>query len=257
VTFRRALIAAAAAAVTLCWVGTAFATSSTVVVSEFRFRGPSGGNDEFIELYNLSSAPVDISGWKLNGSNNAGTTSTRATIPGGTILAAGCHYLLTNGTATTGYSGADPGDATFATGVTDDGGIAVLLPANAIVDMVGLSVGSAYKEGTPLNSLGTSNLDRGYERKPGGSAGSGADTDNNVADFQVLTPSAPQNMLSSCIGTAPTRDAGLCRAGRADAAHRRDHAGHEPDEHRPDRHWRPDEHRRLRGDVVPRRRSRG
>ncbi len=203
-TFRRALIAVAAGAVALCWVGTAFATSSTVVVSEFRFRGPSGGNDEFIELYNLSSAPVDIGGWKLNGSNNAGTTSTRATIPAGTILAAGCHYLLTNATATTGYSGAVPGDATFATGVTDDGGVAVLLPANAIVDMVGLSAGSAYKEGTPLISLGSSNADRGYERKPGGSAGNGTDTDNNASDFQLLTPSAPQNMLSSCVGTAPS-----------------------------------------------------
>ena len=32
--------------------------SSTVVISEFRVRGPNGGSDEFVELYNLSaSAP--------------------------------------------------------------------------------------------------------------------------------------------------------------------------------------------------------
>ena len=122
--FRRALVAAAVCAVAFCWVGAAFAASSNVVVSEFRFRGPSGASDEFVELYNLSPAAVDISGWKVNGSNNAGTTSTRATIPAGTLLGPGCHFLLTNSTA---YSGAVAGDATFATGFTDDGGVAAAL----------------------------------------------------------------------------------------------------------------------------------
>src|SRR5215471_15031349 len=50
------------------------AASSSIVISEFRVRGPNGGSDEFIELYNLSSAPVNIGGWKIKGSNNAGTT---------------------------------------------------------------------------------------------------------------------------------------------------------------------------------------
>ncbi|WP_234554041.1 hypothetical protein [Thermus caliditerrae] len=31
-----------------------------VVINEFRFRGPSGGNDEFIELFNRSCTPVDL-----------------------------------------------------------------------------------------------------------------------------------------------------------------------------------------------------
>ncbi len=59
---------------------TGLAASSTVVISEFRVRGPSGGNDEFIEIYNLSASPVNIGGWLLRASNNAGTVSTRATI---------------------------------------------------------------------------------------------------------------------------------------------------------------------------------
>src|SRR5215203_1646924 len=41
------------------------AVSTDIVISEFRTRGPNGGNDEFIDLYNLSSAAVDISGWKI------------------------------------------------------------------------------------------------------------------------------------------------------------------------------------------------
>ncbi|MBM3135995.1 MAG: lamin tail domain-containing protein, partial [Chloroflexi bacterium] len=181
----------------LAGLPSARAVSTTLVISEFRVRGPNGGNDEFIELYNLSTAPVNIGGWKVKGSNNAGSTSVRATIPTGTILNPGCHYLLTNSSTSGGpYSGSVPGDQTYSTGITDDGGIALTLPDDTIVDQVGMSSGSAFKEGTPLPSLGSSNLDRSYERKPGGASGSGVDTDNNVADFQLISPSDPQNLSS-------------------------------------------------------------
>ena len=53
------------------------ATSSNIVISEFRVRGPQGGNDEFIELYNKSAAPVAIGGWKINGSNNTAGSEPR------------------------------------------------------------------------------------------------------------------------------------------------------------------------------------
>ncbi len=178
----------------------ALAVSTTVVISEFRVRGPNGGSDEFVELYNLSSSPVDISGWKMKGSNSAGTTSTRATVAGSTTLSPGCHFLFTNSSTSGGpYSGSVPGNQTYGTGITDDGGIAITLPNDTIVDQVGMSAGSAFKEGTPLASLGSTNLDRGYERKPGGSSGSSADTDDNSTDFQLITPSDPQNLSSPCI----------------------------------------------------------
>ncbi|HSL55733.1 MAG TPA: lamin tail domain-containing protein, partial [Pyrinomonadaceae bacterium] len=129
------------------------AISTNVVISEFRVRGPQGGNDEFVELYNLSGAPVAIGGWNIRGSNNTGGVSIRATITAGTILQPGCHYLLTNAAAS-GYSGAVPGNQTYTVGITDDGGIALTLPDGTIVDAVGMSNGSAYKEGTVLPSLG-------------------------------------------------------------------------------------------------------
>ena len=181
--------------------------STTIVISEFRVRGPNGGNDEFIELYNVSQAPVAIGGWKINGSNSSGTASTRVTITAGVVLGPGCHYLVNNSTSGL-YSGLVPGDQTYSTGITDDGGIALLTAANTVVDAVGMSTGSAYKEGTVLASLGSTNTNRGYERKPGGAAGSGTDTDDNASDFQLLSPSDPQNLASDCIaaggGTAPT-----------------------------------------------------
>jgi DNA/RNA endonuclease G (NUC1) len=170
------------------------AVSATVVISEFRTVGPSGGNDEFIELYNLTNSPIDISGWKINGSNATAGTSTRLTISPGTSIPAHGHFLATNASAS-GYSGSVAGNQTYTTGITNDGGIALLNPSNVIIDQVGMSTGSAFKEGTVLTPLTTS-TNRGYERKPGGANGSTQDTDNNGTDFQLLAPSDPQNLSS-------------------------------------------------------------
>ena len=103
-----------------------------VVVNEFRVRGPNGGNDEFIELFNPTAAPVDIGGWKIRGSNASGTMGDRFTIPAATILNAGCYYLATNAAAS-GYSGTVAGNQTYTTGITDDGGLALTRGDNSIV----------------------------------------------------------------------------------------------------------------------------
>jgi hypothetical protein len=101
------------------------AVSTTVVISEFRTRGPNGAADEFVEPFDASSSPVNIGGWKVNGSNNAAGTTTRFTIGANTTLNPGCFFLATNSSASGGpYSGPVPGNITFATGITDDGGIA-------------------------------------------------------------------------------------------------------------------------------------
>ncbi|HEX4915694.1 MAG TPA: lamin tail domain-containing protein, partial [Vicinamibacterales bacterium] len=173
------------------------AISTTIVISEFRTRGPLGGNDEFVELHNLSSAPIDIGGWKIRASNAAGTVGTRVTINAGTILGPGCFFLATN-SAASGYSGSVAGNQTYSTGFTDDGGLAVTLPNDTVVDAVGMSSTSAFKEGTPLSPT-TTNADRGIERRPGGIAGHDVDTDNNTNDFRAISPGNPQNLGSTCI----------------------------------------------------------
>jgi hypothetical protein len=53
-----ALLASAAPAVAQS------APPNEIVISEFRTRGPAGGNDEFVELRNRSAVPVEISGWR-------------------------------------------------------------------------------------------------------------------------------------------------------------------------------------------------
>lgn len=172
------------------------AFASDLTISQFRVRGPSGGNDEFVELHNGSGAPIDLGGYMLSASNDSGTIGTRATLPAGTSIAPGCYLLLVN-TASNGYSGDVPGDATYRTGITDTGGLALLDAGGNIVDQVGLSNGSAYGEGTRLDSLGSTNADRAYQRRTD-AAGTVRDTDDNAADFTVVSPSDPHDSQSAC-----------------------------------------------------------
>ncbi len=176
-------------------------SSTGIVISEYRFRGTLGGNDEFIELFNAGSAPVDIGGWLIRGSNNnvPPAISTRLTINPNTIINPGCFFLAVNSNASAGYSGAVPGNQTYTTGIADDGGVALTTSNPAtIVDQVGQgTAAAAFGEGTRLPPL-TTNADRGVERRPGGALGH-ADTNSNVDDFRVITPGNPQNSSSACL----------------------------------------------------------
>ena len=167
-------------------------TLPPVVISEFRTRGPNGASDEFIEIYNKSDSAVNVSGLKIRGSSSTGTITTRLTITSNTFIPARGHLLAVN---SAGYSGSVPGDQSFTSGIANDGGIALTTADDTIIDQVGLSIGSAFKEGINLPPLATDS-NQSYERKPGGASGSTLDTQNNLSDFQLLTSSDPQNTMS-------------------------------------------------------------
>ena len=174
-----------------------------VVISEFRTRGPDGAADEFIEIHNPTLATVDVSGWLVRGSNNNAFVGTRATIDSGTQLMPGCFYLVAN----TSYGGGVAADQTYGTGITDTGGIGLVMPdGTTVVDAVGMDAGSAFGEGTPLAPM-SGTADQSYERRPGGVAGHATDTGDNATDFALITPSNPQNSSSTCIGQVPADEA--------------------------------------------------
>src|SRR5206468_3836871 len=152
-----------------------------VVISEFRTRGPNGAGDEFIELYNYSDTAIDVSNWKIRTSSSGGAITTRVTINNGTIIPARKHFLVTGNST---YSGNIAGDQTYSAAIANDGGIAVTLSDNSIIDQIGLSSGSAFREGMNLAPM-PSDANQSYERKPGGANGSTQDTGDNFNDFQL------------------------------------------------------------------------
>jgi len=175
--------------------------AAKIVISEFRTRGPNGASDEFIELYNNSDTATDVGGWKVKASSNAGTVTTRLTINTGTVVPPRGHFLASN---SGGYSGSVQSDQVFSAGIANDGGIALTLPNDALVDQVGLSAGSAFREGMHLAPL-PSDANQSYERKPGGFNGSTQDTADNFNDLQLILPSDPQNSSSNATpGPSPT-----------------------------------------------------
>ena len=177
------------------------AAKPPLVISEFRTRGASGASDEFVELYNNSDLPVNVAGLKIRGSSGSGTVATRLTINANTIIPARGHFLAVN---SGGYGGSIPGDQSFTSGIANDGGFALTTPDDSVVDEVGMSSGSAFKEGTNLSPLSVDS-NQSYERKPGGPAGSTQDTQDNSQDFQLVSPADPQNLLSNPTpGSAPS-----------------------------------------------------
>ncbi|MGI8779844.1 MAG: endonuclease/exonuclease/phosphatase family protein [Solirubrobacteraceae bacterium] len=180
---RRLLLLAGLASLIL--PAAAQAADPPVVISELRLRGPSGGSDEFVELRNAGSAPVDVGGWRLVGCSATGPTGERAAIPAATTIPGGGSYLFTNAGAS-GYSGTVPGDRTYGTGITDTGGVRLENGAG-VVDAAG-DDGSVCREGGGV-SIPTSNADNGFERR-----GGTQDTDDNAADFTGPKPSNPQNL---------------------------------------------------------------
>jgi predicted phage tail protein len=169
--------------------------STSIVVNEF------GG---FVELKNISAAPITISGWRIQtttGFNQVGVLA--ASTRGGVVIGPGCTYLM----VPTGDSVLVPADEPLSAGAHD--GVAIVRPDGLIIDSAGRRNSSAQGPDTPFiegnNPLGA--------RSDGPSVASharvaDADTDQTSADFIPLTTATPQN-LSGCGISPPDPPAGL------------------------------------------------
>lgn len=107
-----------------------------VIISEFRLRGPAGGADEFVELYNATDQPLTVNatdgsaGWSLATPDQGGSVPALvAVIPNGTTIPARGHYLVANGSSAGGYSLPVAADQTFAADIADNNGVALFLTA--------------------------------------------------------------------------------------------------------------------------------
>ncbi len=204
------------AALSLSWLGQAThpaqAVSTTVVISQVQTDG-GVANDEFIEIHNLGSAPVNLQGYKLVYRSAAGTSDVTLATLGNVSLPAGGYYLA----ARSDYDGPVSADSTYNGGsiAKDGGGVALRNPSAVTVDSVGWGTAiNAFIEGTRASAPATSGS---LARKNNGCT----DTDNNSADFELLTTAAPRNRstpVNICGAPAPTNPTGLGAASPATVA---------------------------------------
>src|SRR6185369_10717685 len=160
-----------------------------IIISEFRVRGPSGAQDEFIELYNASGADHTVTASGGTGYGVAASDGvTRCTIPNGTVIPNRGHYLCVNSAAYSlasypaGNGTTATGDATYTTDIPDNAGIAIfdnnLGGANYNLanrlDAVGSTseADTLYKEGTGYPALTPFSIDYSFYRDTCGKQGS-------------------------------------------------------------------------------------
>jgi hypothetical protein len=182
------------------------ANSITIVAGESMGTSPIVVNefDGFVELRNISSAPVDVSGWWLLAAPASDYNVVRsATLPASTTLTPGCTYLLA------------PNSTVF--GVNADLVITRTGAGYAIVNTTGRIQDSVAYQATTQGAsmpLGEAVL---LPPIASGSYTRTQDSNNNSADFVHAetptpanaaacqsTPGAPQNLVSAVSGQTVT-----------------------------------------------------
>jgi uncharacterized protein YdeI (BOF family) len=161
--------------------------------------GGASASDEYVEITNAGGVPADLAGVELAYVTSSGSTVTRkATWSELTQLATGQHLLVAN--ALGAY--ASTADATYSGGFAATGGALVLRPVGgAPIDAVGWGdATNSFVEGT---AAAAPPAGQSIERRPGGSGGNVADTNQNAADWNVLPAPIPQNRSAAPVPSAP------------------------------------------------------
>jgi len=175
-----------------------------VVISELQTRGTTSVYDEFIELYNPLSSPVDLTGWRLSRKTAGGSHyNLLTTFPTSTIPAHG-YFLIAHPSVYT-----DTRDAIYSTAqAIADNNTAVLYDAVlTVVDMVGMGSATISETATISNPVAGGSIERKAQStstsdtmKSGGRdefRGNGYDSDDNSQDFVLQDSPEPQNSSSS------------------------------------------------------------
>jgi uncharacterized protein YdeI (BOF family) len=168
--------------------------ASTVVVSEVQ-TGGSSASDEFVEVANQGSGPVDMIGLEVVYATSSGSTVTRkATWGSSLVLPPGRRILIVNSAG----SFVSLGDATYTGGFAATGGaVALRVVGGSVIDAVAWGdATNTFVEGSSAEAPAASSS---LERRPGGATGNGTDTNDNAADWVVSATPGPQNFLSPAV----------------------------------------------------------
>jgi hypothetical protein len=177
----------------------AWLPSSGLLLSEVMTGGASA-SDEFIELYNASSDPVDLIGDEIvYVSASGGTVTRKASWTTASALVPGQHLLVAN-SAGVYAAGAD---AIYTGGLAATGGAVALRAADgSVIDAIAWgNATNGFIEGTAAAAppAGSS-----LERLPGGAAGNGVDTNDDSLDWFVQPDPGPQALADPPVPGSPS-----------------------------------------------------
>jgi DNA/RNA endonuclease YhcR with UshA esterase domain len=174
-------------------VSASHSTTDHVVISEIQVGMSGVSNDEFVELYNPTDCPIDTNGYRLWRKTATGSTEGSLVESIDRIIPAHGYLLI----ASPEYTGSSSKDVQYSTTSHIASNNTVILYADQertqIVDKVGMGTASDKEGSTAPNP----DPGKSIERKPGSSSGNAQDTNDNDADFQVLSSPSPQNYSSS------------------------------------------------------------
>ncbi|MFG1813259.1 lamin tail domain-containing protein [Kribbella sp. NPDC049174] len=177
------------------------AASSTVVITEVYGGGGNTGapyTNDFIELTNNSSSPVDLSGWSVQYASAAGTTWAVTQLTGS--LAPGAAYLVQEGAGAGNGQPMPTPDATGTIAMSAASGKVALVngqtaltcggacsTAAGVVDFVGYGAANDFETAA---APGLSNTTSATRKVPT------TDADNNSTEFAAVNPS-PKTLTST------------------------------------------------------------
>ena len=192
--------------------------SAQLVISEFRVRGPSGANDEYVEIMNNTASGHTVTPTSGTGYGLAAGGTVRCVIPTGTVIPARGRYLCVNSVAYSlasypaGNGTTATGDATFTTNIPDNAGIALFstsVPADFSLatrfDAVGSTseANTLYKEGTGYLALVPFSIDYAFARDQCGKQGSITTAGPCPTGGPSSTRTTTRSTSSSSTRTAP------------------------------------------------------
>ena len=180
----------------------AWPPSSGLLLSEVMTGGASA-SDEFIELYDASTDPVDLVGDEVvYVSATGGTVTRKASWTTATPLVPGQHLLLANSAGV--YAAV--ADATYTGGLAATGGAVALRAADgSVIDAIAWgNATNGFIEGTTASAppAGSS-----LERLPGGAAGNGVDTNDDSLDWFIQPDPDPQALADPPVPGSPSATA--------------------------------------------------
>ena len=174
----------------------ASAASADVAISQVYGGGGNAGatfTNDFVELRNTSSAPVDLTGWSVQYASAAGTSYQLTALSGS--IPAGGHYLVQEAAGAGGTTPLPTPDATGSIAMSAaTGKVALVTTATALAcgadcdtaagvrDFVGYGAANDFETAAAPGLTNTTADLRG----------DGPDTDNNAADFAAGDPN-PRN----------------------------------------------------------------